>query len=100
MLENFLFSLNAVLPIFIIVAIGVLLRRFSSLPREFYEGSEKFVFRIALPCMLFLDVAGASVDTLSQQISLVLFCVIGVVAACVLLCIFVPIFVKDNGKKI
>ena len=99
MLDNFLFSLNAVLPIFIVVAIGVLLRRFSSLPREFYEGSEKFVFRIALPCMLFLDVAGASVDTLSQQIPLVLFCVIGVIAACLLLCIFVPIFVKDNGKR-
>lgn len=99
MLENFLFSLNAVLPIFIIVAIGVLLRRFSSLPREFYQGSEKFVFRIALPCMLFLDVAGASVDTLSQQIPLVLFCVIGVVAACLLLCVFVPVFVKDNGKR-
>ena len=99
MLDNFIFSLNAVLPIFITVIIGALLRRFSSLPREFYEGSEKFVFKIALPCMLFLDVATAPVAALSEQIPLVLFCVIGIVAACALLCVFVPIFVKDNGKR-
>ena len=99
MYENFIFSLNAVLPIFITVLIGALLKRFSSLPADFYAGSEKFVFRIGLPCMLFLDVASASVDTLAQQIPLVVFCVVGTVLLCALLCLIIPLFVKDNGKR-
>ena len=98
MLDNFIFSLNAVLPIFIMVLIGVMLKRFSSLPDAFYSGSEKFVFRVGLPCMLFLDVATASAETLSRQIPLVLFCVLATVVICALLCIAVPIFVKDKAK--
>ena len=99
MYENFIFSLNAVLPIFIVVLIGALLKRFSSLPQDFYSGSEKFVFKIGLPCMLFLDVASASAETLSKQMPLVLFCVVGTVLLCALLCFVIPLFVNDNGKR-
>lgn len=98
MLDNFIFSLNAVLPIFIVVLIGVMLKRFSSLPDAFYSGSEKFVFRVGLPCMLFLDVATASAETLSRQIPLVLFCVLATVVICALLCIAVPVFIRDKAK--
>lgn len=98
MLDNFIFSLNAVLPIFIVVMIGVALKRFSSLPEGFYSGSEKFVFKVGLPCMLFLDVATSSAQTLSQQIPLVVFCLLATVVICVLLCIIIPVFVKDKAR--
>ena len=98
MYENFIFSVNAILPIFITVLIGILLKRFSSLPDAFYTGSEKFVFRIGLPCMLFLDVASASAESVSSRIPLVLFCVVGTLALCLILCFTVPVFVKDRAK--
>ena len=73
MLENLLFSVNAVLPIFLLVGLGWLLKKKSFLPDAFYSGSEKFVFKIALPCMLFLNVAESTVENPENNIPLVLF---------------------------
>ena len=99
MLENLLFSVNAVLPIFLLVGLGWLLKKKSFLPDAFYSGSEKFVFKIALPCMLFLNVAESTVENLENNIPLVLFCSVSVVVAFLLLVLTVPLFVKDNDKR-
>lgn len=99
MLENLLFSVNAVLPIFLLVGLGWFLKKKSFLPDAFYSGSEKFVFKIALPCMLFLNVAESTVENLENNIPLVLFCSVSVVVAFLLLVLTVPIFVKDNDKR-
>ncbi len=98
-MENLMFSINAVLPIFLLVVLGWLLKRSKFLPDAFYTGSEKFVFKIALPCMLFLSVARSSVDNLTDNLPLVAFCSVGVVVIFLLLALLVPIFVKDNDKR-
>lgn len=99
MLENLLFSVNAVLPIFLLVGLGWLLKKTSFLPDAFYSGSEKLVFKIGLPCMLFLSVAESTVDNLANNLPLVLFCSASVVVAFLLLVLVVPLFVKDNDKR-
>lgn len=98
-MENLVFSINAVLPIFLLVALGWLLKKTDFLPDAFYKGSEKFVFKIALPCMLFLSVARSTAERLAEQIPLVVFCSVGVVSAFLLLSLIVPTFVKDNDKR-
>lgn len=57
MLQNFLYSLNATLPIFAMMALGWALKRAGFLTQAFTGTAEKLVFRVALPCMLFLDIA-------------------------------------------
>lgn len=99
MLENILFSVNAVLPIFLLVFLGWCLKKTNFLPDEFYPGSEKFVFKIALPVMLFSDIATSSVENLSDNLSLVMLCSVGVVVIFILLCLVTPIFIKEKDKR-
>ena len=55
-MDSFLFALNAVLPIIIMVVIGYFLKRIGFLNAEFAKMGNKLVFRVLLPAMLFLNV--------------------------------------------
>ena len=56
MLDNLLFSVNTVLPIFAVMLAGFLLRRFGFLPESFFQYGNKLVFYGALPASLFFSV--------------------------------------------
>lgn len=55
-MDSFLFALNAVLPIIIMVAIGYLLKKIGFINSDLAKSLNKLVFRIFLPAMLFLNV--------------------------------------------
>ena len=57
MLENFLYALNATLPVFAVMVLGWILKRVGFLTDEFTKVADRLVFKAALPCMLFLDIA-------------------------------------------
>jgi len=57
MFENFIFSLNAVLPIFTVALTGYLLKNKGFLTDGFVTAADKLVFKLLLPCMLFTKVA-------------------------------------------
>ena len=57
MLNNFIYSLNATLPVFAVMVLGWLLKRKGFLTEGFTKVADKLVFKVALPCMLFLDIA-------------------------------------------
>lgn len=54
-MDSFIYSLNATVPVFAVMIIGYLLRRIGLLNEEFVTVANKFVFKVCLPCMLFLD---------------------------------------------
>jgi predicted permease len=56
MLNNFLYSLNATLPVFAVMVLGWLLKRRDFLSDDFIKVANKLTFKVALPCMLFLDI--------------------------------------------
>ena len=58
MLDHFLYSLNATLPVFALMVLGWVLKRARFLDDEFIRVANRLVFNVALPCMLFLDIAG------------------------------------------
>jgi len=64
MLDNFIFSLNAVMPLFLIIALGYIMKKSSFVSREFVSGCNKFVFYIALPIALFRNVYASDVSDL------------------------------------
>lgn len=47
---------NGVFPIIILILLGYLLKRFGFLTPEFVKVGNKFVFRVCLPCMLFINI--------------------------------------------
>ena len=56
-MQNFLFSLNVTLPIFIIIVVGGFLKRIGLLNDGFCAVADKFVFKVALPVQLFQEIA-------------------------------------------
>lgn len=56
-MDSFLFSIRATAPVFLIMVLGWLFRRIGLLDGAFCKVSDKFVFTVALPVMLFRDMA-------------------------------------------
>lgn len=56
-MENLMFSLNATIPIFLLMALGFGFRRVGVISETLASGMNTFVFRAALPVMVFHDLA-------------------------------------------
>ena len=56
MVDVLVTSLNAIVPIILLILLGYLLKRFNFLNDNFVKVGNKFVFRVCLPCMLFLNI--------------------------------------------
>ena len=54
-LDNIIFSLNATMPIFLMMVVGYVLKRIGWLNEETTKALNKLVFRVFLPCLLFKD---------------------------------------------
>ncbi len=55
--ENLLFSLNATVPVFLMMVLGYLLHKIGWMDDEFASKMNRFVFRVPLPVLLFGDLA-------------------------------------------
>lgn len=72
-MQNLIFSLNATLPVFLVMVVGYALGQLGFLPPAFCKASDRLTFKVTLPLMLFLDMG--SVDILHDfQPRFVLFC--------------------------
>ena len=56
MLDVLFTSVNAVVPIILLILLGYLLKRFKFLNDNFIKTGNKFVFKVCLPCMLFINI--------------------------------------------
>ncbi len=94
--SDLLFSLNTTMPVFLIMVIGYMLGRARILTKEFCKTADWVVFHLALPCMLFLDIA--KID-LSKEFdgSYVLFCAGATIVAILLLWLLAAVFMKDKS---
>ena len=100
MWENLIDSLNVVLPMFLLMSFGYVLRILKFLPESFYRDAEKFIFKIALPCQLFASIAFADKSGSGEMyLETTLFCAIGTAVAFLLGLVFVPLMVKDNALR-
>ena len=97
-MEDFLFSVNAVAPLFILIAAGYILRQFNFVSDIFLSEANKFVFKLLLPLMLFQNIRVTFHGDFTG-FALIGSAVAGVlVVICVSLCI-VPLFVKSKGQR-
>ncbi|MBQ4051855.1 MAG: AEC family transporter [Oscillospiraceae bacterium] len=60
-MDNLIFSLNATVPVFLTMVVGWVLKQKGMLTDNFCTVAEKFNFNIALPALLFKDIAGISI---------------------------------------
>ena len=55
-MDSLIFSLNATIPVFLVMVAGYILKQCGMISDEFVKCSNKFVFRICLPALLFQDI--------------------------------------------
>lgn len=56
-MENLIFSLNATVPVFMLMVLGLLFHEIGWMDEEFASKMNKFVFKVPLPVLLFRDLA-------------------------------------------
>ena len=72
-MENLIFCLNATIPIFLTLMLGLFFRKIGLFDDTFVSRLNKFVFNAALPALLFLDIANSDFYSVWNT-KFVLFC--------------------------
>lgn len=95
-MENFLFSLNVTLPLFIIIVVGGFLKRIGLLNDGFCAVADKLVFKVALPVQLFQDIAAMDIRA-DFSGKFVVFCMIATTCMFAATWILGAVFLKDKS---
>lgn len=72
-MSNFIYSLQATLPVFLIMVLGKLLEKRDVIGEDFIRSADRYVFYIALPALVFRDLTEADIGS-HFEIGYVLFC--------------------------
>ena len=97
-MENLLLSLDVVLPLFLMLALGYFLRRISMVDDGSLRIMNNLVFRIFLPVLLFINVYHTDIGTVMNP-RLIFFAAACVAGSFLLLLFLVPLFEKDNCRR-
>lgn len=97
-MESFIYSLNATLPIFLIIILGKLLDRLHIINGTFTKIADKYVFTIALPVLVFQDLTEHDIRDRFEG-GYVIFCFLCTLA--IILCIWglTELFMKEESEK-
>jgi len=94
-MENFIFSLNSTMPIFLVILLGYILKVRGFLTEQFADTANKLCFNIALPVMLFQDISKTNVKE-DMDISFFLYCLIVTIVMFALVWCGAKLFIKDK----
>lgn len=98
MLSNLSYSVNAVLPIFLLVVVGAFLNKLNKVNAQFTEIADWLVFKVGLPIMLFLEVAKSTLSD-GLDVKLIVFLVISVTCSFFLVSVLVSLVIRDRTKR-
>lgn len=94
-MNNLIYSLNGTVPIFAMMVLGYCLKRRKMITEEFVTSANRYVFRIALPVMLFKDLWEADIRS-DFDWKFVVFCFAASVICFGLIWIGADLFLKDK----
>ena len=97
MIENFLFSLNIVLPIFLLIVLGFFLSKKGILTPDFCSRATTLVFYYALPFSLFQSVASSDISQIFE-LKFVLYAVAASLLLFVISWVLALALIKDRGQ--
>ena len=97
-MENFILSLNVVLPLFLIMAVGYLLRRIGLLDDAVLPKLNSLVFKAFLPMMLFNNIYHSDLESMMNP-KLILTAVVSILVIFGVLCLVIPRIEKDGPRR-
>lgn len=98
MLNDLLFSANAVVPIFLLIMLGYVLTRLKLWDAHFLKIANEVCFKCLLPVLLFYNVASSNIFEVFNG-KLILYVCLCACAICGILFLIVPLFIKDNKRR-
>jgi len=97
-MDDFIFSINAVAPLFLLITAGYAARQIKFVSDTFLQEATHFVFKFLLPVMLFQNIRDVFHGDFTN-ISLIFTTLTGIVAVIVLSLCIVPLFVQRSGQR-
>lgn len=97
MIENLLFCLNATVPIFLLMVLGYFFKAINIFNDELTKGINNFVFKIALPVLVYNELATSEVEELWDT-GFVLFCFMATLAS-ILIGLGISFLFKDKAIR-
>ena len=96
-MENLIFSLNATVPVFLMMLLGMLFRKLGWIDEAFASKMNQFVFLVPLPVLVFHDLAAADIGDV-WNFRFVAFCFL-VTAASIAICAVLSCFLKEKSQR-
>ena len=97
-MSNLIYSINATLPIFLLIILGKVLKTTEIINDEFTKTADRYVFRIALPALLFSDLTENNVGSAFDG-KYVLFCFSVTIFSIAVLWGLTEKFMKNEEQK-
>jgi predicted permease len=85
------------MPVFLIVAVGYFIKKIHLINDDFVNTAIKFNFRVGLSTLIFKNIYKSNLSE-EFNVKLVAFAFLCIVGSVVLLCLIVPIFIKDKKR--
>lgn len=97
-MDSFIYSINSTVPIFLVMIVGWVIKQLGVIDDHFANVANKYVFKVALPVLLFRDLSKA--DFYSQfDIRFVGYCAIVTIAMFGGVWIFTDLLMKDKTMR-
>lgn len=95
--DIFIFSLNAIMPLILIILLGYFLKQKGFLSKEFLKIGNKLVFRVCLPVMLFCNIS--ELENISQIPWKAVLYVLCVIVTLVIIGLIIAMLTPDVNQK-
>ena len=95
-MNNFLFSLNATVPVFAVIVLGHFFKRIGLIDEHFASVANKFVFKACLPCLVFQDLADTNIRK-NFDFKYVGFCFIATLTSILVVWFLAKKFMRDKS---
>ena len=99
-LDNLFFTLNAVMPIVVIIGLGYFLKQHRIIKEDFFPVLNRLCFRCCLPCLLFYNVYNLdNISKISDYTKICLFAAVSILIIFSVALVAVILLVKDEKQK-
>lgn len=98
MTNSLWFSASAILPIMLLVALGYFFKRFAKADEAYFSFLNRFVFRLALPVLVFVQIYDTDFSVLSRDTEFLLFSLICMIACYTFGMVFSALLIRDRAK--
>ena len=95
-MDSLIYSLNATVPVFVVIVVGYLLKRIGWINQGFIEASNKINFKVTLPALLIQDMVNNNFME-KFELGYVIFCAVATTISILTMWFLARIFMKDKS---